>query len=829
MATILIAEDHVDDRRFLATLVGYFGHKVIEASDGAEALDLVRNRRPDVVISEVLMPTLDGYELVREMRAIPDVADTPVLFCTPTYHEREVLALAERYGARGIITKPCDPAIVLKKIDAVLAVDSVSPDATSLLHEEARLDRETVFEKVRILFDSELRLSALVDVGRSVSSERDPLALLQRMCWSAREVTLASYAAIDVLSDDRTHLRRVSSTDAAPRARTGRAAAELYGVPLKELIEQRTPTRTVSPPCLGVPIASPTRVYGWLTLTNKLGADEFSAIDEQMAMALGERAGVAYENARSYEDARQHVAALEQEVAEHKGMADELRRSKDRTEFALAAAHMGIGETDLDTGSEFWSESRAALFGISSKTFAGTLEAFYELVHPEDRDAMRQEFESAVAGGGHDFVAEFRTIWPDGTTHWIHNRARISRDPAGRPASVLGVALDITERKLLESQFHQAQKMEAIGMLAGGVAHDFNTLLTVIHGYAQFLGDEPLSDGQRSDVAEIIGASDRAAVLTRQLLALSQKQVLQPTLVDVNALVNSVARMLKRVIGRRVELTTTLEPDLQLVRADAGQIEQVLINLIVNARDAMAEGGRVTIETANARLEAGDTIRRAMAKPGPYVTVVVSDTGAGMDAKTQERLFEPFFTTKERGKGTGLGLATVDGIITQSGGYIDVKTDRSRGSSFTVYLPVVKREANAGTAPAAPRARVAGRASSVLIVEDDQPLRNLTRVILERVGYRVVDAPTGDAAEAMCDRDGVTFDLLVTDVLMPGGTGPALFKRLARTRPALRVLYVSGYAGDALDPGSVETHGSFLLKPFTADGLVRSVKEVLAR
>jgi PAS domain S-box-containing protein len=380
-------------------------------------------------------------------------------------------------------------------------------------------------------------------------------------------------------------------------------------------------------------------------------------------VALAGQAGLAYENAR-------HVSRLEEEVAER-------TRIQGRMDFALAAARMGIAETALDTGRVVWSDSTAALFGISPNAFAGTAEAFYALVHPEDRADLGDEFAKALRNGVRDLVTEFRTIWPDGSTRWLQTRARIAYDPKGRPFSVIDVGLDVTDRKLLEAQFRQAQKMEALGLLASGIAHDFNNLLTVIGGYSEFLRDG-LPPGQlRSDAEEIIQASRRAAALTMQLLAFSRKQVLLPTRLDVNAVVASVGTMLKRLIGDHIELTTALGPTLSAVRADAGQIQQVLINLVVNARDAMSAGGRITITTSTVQLDANAMIRRDRVKAGTYVVLAVSDTGVGMDQKTKDRLFEPFFTTKAPGKGTGLGLAAIHGIVTQSGGYVEVESEPS--------------------------------------------------------------------------------------------------------------------------------------------------------
>jgi PAS domain S-box-containing protein len=556
-------------------------------------------------------------------------------------------------------------------------------------------------------------------------------------------------------------------------------------------------------------------MYGWLSLTHKLGADDFTETDERMAVALAGQAGLAYENAR-------HVTQLEQEVAER-------TRIQGRMDFALAAARMGIAETALDTGRVVWYGSTAALFGISPDAFTGTGDAFYELVHPEDRAGLREEFARALRDGVCDLVTEFRTIWPDGTTRSLQSRARIAYDPKGRPSSVIDVSLDITDRKLLEAQFRQAQKMEAIGLLASGIAHDFNNLLTVIGGYSEFLRDS-LPPGQlRSDAEEIFQAAGRAAALTRQLLAFSRKQVVLQTRLDVGAVVTNVSTMLKRLIGDHIELATTFGATRSAVRADAGQLEQVLINLVVNARDAMGAGGRITIDTATVHLEANAMIGRDCVKAGTYVVLGVSDTGVGMDEKTKDRLFEPFFTTKAPGTGTGLGLAAVHGIVTQSGGYVAVESEPFRGTSFKIYLPAAEPE---GEAPpvVASREQPAGGAASVLIVEDEQAIRTLTRTILERAGYNVLAASTATDAEALFAQEAGGIDLLVSDIALPDGTGPALFMRLVEKRPSLRVVYMSGYTDKMLvDQAALERAGGFLQKPFLADTLVRKVREALDR
>ncbi|HWC73954.1 MAG TPA: PAS domain S-box protein [Gemmatimonadales bacterium] len=397
----------------------------------------------------------------------------------------------------------------------------------------------------------------------------------------------------------------------------------------------------------------------------------------------------------------------------------------------------------------------------------------------------------------------------------------------GHLVRVWGTQRDVSDQRHLEEQFRQSQKMEAVGQLAGGIAHDFNNLLTAILGNTQLLlRDLPPGDAKRQDVEEIRKASERAASLTRQLLAYSRRQMLQPEVLDLNVVVADMDRMLRRLIGEHIALVTVLAPDLGHVRADPNQIEQVLVNLAVNARDAMPDGGKLTIETANVDLDETFAQAHLGAVAGPYAMVAVTDTGVGMDASVRAHLFEPFFTTKEVGKGTGLGLATVYGIVKQSDGYISVYSEPGRGSSFKVYLPRIR------TSEAATNVSVKDRpergTETILVVEDEAAVLTLSRRALEAQGYVVLGA--SDPADAMrvVERHGGMIHLLLTDVVMPGLSGRELADRLAGRRPGMRVLYMSGYPGDAVvQHGSLPVGSAFIQKPFSPDGLARKVRDVL--
>ncbi|HVH08708.1 MAG TPA: PAS domain S-box protein [Gemmatimonadales bacterium] len=451
---------------------------------------------------------------------------------------------------------------------------------------------------------------------------------------------------------------------------------------------------------------------------------------------------------------------------------------------------------------------------------------FDQLVHPEDVPQALELFGRVVRGEPRP-TAQVRVRSSKGD-YRVTEFAATAQLRDGRLAGVLGIGRDVTERVHLEQQLRQAQKMEAVGRLAGGIAHDFNNILTAITGYADLLlEDLATNDPRRQDAEEIHKAADRAAGLTRQLLAFSRQQVLQPRVVDLNALVSELEKMLRRLLGEDVTLATALAPGLGRVRADPGQLEQVIMNLAVNARDAMPHGGKLTLETGDVALGGPSAADLYPAPPGAYVMLAVRDTGVGMDPETQGHLFEPFFTTKEKGKGTGLGLATVYGIVKQSGGFIWVTSELGVGNTFNIYLPRVE----AAVEPVGSRGAqmpVARGTETVLVAEDEAPVRAVARQTLERYGYRVLEAPSAEAALDVAERYSGPIHLLLTDVIMPGLSGRELATRLAARRPETRVIYMSGYTDDEITRhGVLEPGFTFVQKPFTPEALARAVREVL--
>ncbi len=452
----------------------------------------------------------------------------------------------------------------------------------------------------------------------------------------------------------------------------------------------------------------------------------------------------------------------------------------------------------------------------------------FDFVHAEDLESTRRVFSQGVAtGNSSGQLREVRVQHRDGSYRILESVGRyLLDDPLVR--GVVINARDVTDRRSLEGQLRQAQKMEAVGRLAGGVAHDFNNLLTAILASSDLLLDQlPADHPGREDAEETRKAALRAADLTRQLLAFSRKQVLMPRVIDLNQVVDNLDKLLRCLIGEDIDLHTSLAPQLGAVRADPGQVEQVIINLAVNARDAMPDGGKLTIETANVSLDGTYVVAHPVVTPGHYVMLAVSDSGVGMNDETKARAFEPFFTTKEKGKGTGLGLATVYGIVKQSGGYVWVYSEPGQGATFKIYLPRV--DATVEPAPGISSVQQVLRGSeTILLCEDQEEVRHATARILLSLGYNVVVAGGGPEALLLAEAWQGPIHLLLTDVVMPGMSGRGVAQRLAPTRPTMKVLYLSGYTDESIVRHGVLQPGiAFLQKPFTTEILSRKVREVL--
>lgn len=533
-------------------------------------------------------------------------------------------------------------------------------------------------------------------------------------------------------------------------------------------------------------------------------------------------------------DAQGSIVALlgvTRDVTARKRAESALRLSEARLAEAQRIAHIGSWDWDIGSGALWWSGETYALKGLSEEV-QPTFEAFLAGVHSADRERVQRAVEEALVDG-RPYTVEYRLVRPDGTERHVHAQGLPQFDE-GRPVRMTGTVQDITDRKLSEQalrdsdeKLRQAQRIESLGQLAGGVAHDFNNLLGVIVGYAELLTKElPAGTRERVRLDQILEAAQRAATLTRQLLAFSRRQVLQPVQLDLNAVVRAIEPSLARLLRADVELSVVTADGIGGVLADPGQLEQALTNLAANARDAMPGGGRLLIETGRADLAQDDPRRPAFAPVGSYGWVSVSDTGVGMDDATRARIFEPFFTTKGLGQGTGLGLAMIYGFVKQSGGFVDVQSAPGQGASFRIYLP--RLEARPVVAESKPTPASTGE-ETILVVEDEAALRELMREQLTERGYLVLQAGHGEDAIGVSERHQGAIDLLITDVVMPGINGRELAERLARSRPQMAVLYVSGYTHDALGPATAPLRAplELLPKPFTAEMLATKVRQLL--
>ena len=496
-------------------------------------------------------------------------------------------------------------------------------------------------------------------------------------------------------------------------------------------------------------------------------------------------------------------------------------------DLVLESAPVGISLHDCAYGILRMNPRMGAFFGVSPGDVLG--DTLHALI-PAQAAVVEHLFERVIATGIPETNVEMSgrvPAFPESDRHWLASvfplRGRVGA------SKVLGlVIVDTTERKALEGQLLHAQKMEAVGRLAGGIAHDFNNMLTAVMSYSDLLlQDLPVTDSRRDDVAEIASAARRAAALTRQLLAFSRQQVLEAWPLDLNATVMEIEQMLGRLIGADVRVVARLEPRLGIVKADPGQIEQVLMNLAVNGRDAMPDGGTLTIETANVTLDDQYCRSHPGTDAGDYVMLSVSDTGSGMSAAVQARIFEPFFTTKERGKGTGLGLSTVYGIVKQSGGSIWVYSEPERGTTFKIYLPRV--DAVPAPAPSAERRPPRHQGSEViLLVEDDAAVRTVVGRILRSAGYAVLEADNGAHALHICENPEIGVDLIITDIVMPEMGGREFARLLRDLRPTARMLFMSGYTEYGVTQNSLLAPGAaFIEKPFTMDALAKKVRDVL--
>jgi two-component system cell cycle sensor histidine kinase/response regulator CckA len=810
MTTVLIADDVMENRYLLTSLLKGNGYEVVAAADGAEALSLAQSSPPDLIVTDVMMPVMDGFELCRRWRADERLERIPFVFYTATYTDEKDKHLALALGADRFLIKPQENDTLLGVLREVLEESARTPagararpsgDDIALLREHNDALLRKLHKKV-----GELE-AALAERTRGAEELRRANAFLDSIVENIPDM---------VFLKDARELRFV---------RFNRAGEELLGYSRTDLLGKNDHDFFPKEQ------ADLFTLYDRLVLDGRAVAD----IPEEPLQTRHKGERVLHTKKVPILDVKgvpEYLLGISEDITERKRAEAERRESASLLRIAGRVARLGGWSVVLADQCVLWSDEVAAIHEMPAG-HSPSVEDAIAFCAPEWR-ARIVEVMGTCTRDGVSFDEELEIITSTGKRVWVRIYGEPIREASGAITRVQGAFQEITDRKLaeqerqtLQNQLLVSQKFEAIGRLAGGVAHDFNNLLSAILSYASFAVDalRP-GDPLRADLEGIQQAGERAAALTRQLLAFSRQQRLEPEVLSLNAIVTGVESMLRRLLGETIEIGIRLDDDLGSVVADAGQLEQVIMNLAVNARDAMPRGGTLTIDTANVELDEGYASQHVTVEPGRFVMLAVTDSGAGMDAATQERIFEPFFTTKERGKGTGLGLATVYGIVKQSGGSIWVYSELGRGTTFKVYLPRV--DAAVSEAKQRPVSVMAAGSETVLVVEDEDVVRIIVERILRNAGYRVLAAGNGDEALMLAEQHGGRIDLLLTDVMMPRMSGPQLAERIAARWTGLETLYMSGYADNAiLQSGMLNPGMRFLDKPFSAAELTRKVREAL--
>jgi two-component system cell cycle sensor histidine kinase/response regulator CckA len=853
---VLIVEDSPTQAEMLSAALEDGGYQVTAARSGEEALECLATMSPDVVVSDVVMPgQVDGYELCRRIKAGP-LHDTPVLLLTSLSDPMDIIRGLEA-GADNFLTKPYDPNTLLERLGILLATRKARKGSrvqagvsVYFMGREFRItsEREQILDLLITTFEDAVRQNReLRDRELELMRAKEQLARFAGTLQEQLQDIIDNSPAVVYLKDANgryglvnrqfERLFGVTKREALGKTDEQLLAPEMaakLGVHDREVLESGAVREFDMQAPLGnelhtyltvkFPLRQPTgeiyAVCGISTdITERKRAEEAvrERARQQAAVAeLGRKALSTNELSDLMDEAVVLAARILQvDFSEVFELQPGAQRLVMRAGVGWAEGHLGRTAVPSGSGSQ-----------------AGYTLSVGEPVIVEDY-ARETRFERTPLAEGSG-VRSGMTVLVAGRPRpygvlGVHTKdpRRFTEDDAHFLQAIANVLAAAIERDHSERSLSQAQRLEAVGSLAGGVAHDFNNLLTVISGSSDFaLASLPADSEARADIEEISRAAIRAAGLTRQLLAFSRRQVLQPAILDVNQVVEEMGSMLRRLIRADIELTLALDPGSHMVKADPGQLEQVIVNLVVNARDAMPQGGKLLLETGLVELDEIYADQHIATRPGKYVLIAVTDTGVGMDRLTQERIFEPFFTTKGD-RGTGLGLATVYGIVKQSGGSIWVYSELEHGTTFKIYLPAVLEAAAARGRELAP---AIGGTETVLFVEDDDAVRQLGARMLKSAGYNVLTASSGQQALDIVDGHEGTVHLLVTDLVMPNMRGSDLAERLMSGHPDLRLLFMSGYTDPAfLEHKLIERGAPFLQKPFSAEALVRKVREVLTQ
>ena len=776
---VLLVDDNPVQLKLTRIRLEAAGYAVQTAGNADEALEKTHRDPPDAILSDVWMGEVDGFNLCRKVRENPRFANVPVILLSAHCNDVKDRDLSARVGATQLVTRTPD-------FDAELSA------LETTLHQAAPVACEAAGAE---LYEQMLRRNAsqITRLITQVQSAENRYRVLFEHASDAIALLTTDGVILEV------NRRWQSLTGVAAERIVGRHIGEFAA--LGDQATSFAEFQRVTASGLGRSTTVALRGANGERLYMEFALSTVEIAGESTVLAIGRDVTVE-------QLARQELAAAE---ARYRSLVERIP---------------DVIWTGTADGRIVFATNVERVLGYTSEQLdAQPLSERQHLIHPDER-RMTMDALTAFRQKGTPFDIEYRILRHDGRYTWVRNRTMGRREQDGVTV-VEGILSEINDRKLLEQSLNQAQKMEAIGQLTGGIAHDFNNILAVILTNSHLLMESLEGDARHADANEIREAAARAASLTRQLLAFSRRQVLEPTIVDLNHALDGVKRMLCRVIGEDIALTVVPAPDLGAVRVDLGQLEQVIMNLAVNARDAMPEGGRLTLETANVDLLEEYDASEGRVPAGQYVMLSVSDTGCGMDPATRARIFEPFFTTKEVGKGTGLGLSTCYGIVKQSGGHIWVYSEVGQGTVFKIYLPRIEGATAQSRPSSPPRAsRLTGN-ETILLVEDDERVRASVRRVMEHGGFRLLVARDSADALALAREHRGKVDLLLTDVVMPGTSGPDLATTI-RKEIGCKVLFMSGYSDHAaLRRGELTSVAGFIQKPFSPDQLVRKAREIL--
>jgi PAS domain S-box-containing protein len=844
MTNILIVESHASSREYLRSVLERLGYQVAQAHDDVEGLELARLTPPAVVIIDILMPTMDGFEFVTALRNQPGQSALPVIFWTAAYLKREALGLAQECGVLHIADKSALPDEICWLVAECLGQDptSCAPESDKkAIPEDLQTGPGKTPQNAVTLQTADNRVSALSELGRDIAHQVDVPLLLKELCEGARYLLGARVALAFTVDSHSGRMNFVHLTGTS--SAVSREDLEKVCVLWQQTLSPETRTATLdadhgamasafqvafprcTKPYLGAVMLNPLDgMVGALVLGKKIGVTDFSKEDELIACAVAAQAGVAYQNLVSGSELRESLAKLQAEIGLRRTAESDLQSAEADHQSSIETAPCGIYRADSSGKLLMVNRVMAEMLGYRSEQEVIDLQTTQDIFcDSEERDRLRTRYASR------GLVLNVEVKWKQQSggqmTVKLNGWPKVDQD--GKLIWYEVFVENVSAQRRLELQVLQAQRMDAVGQLAGGVAHDFNNLLMIISGYAELIQSSDFDKGVVSErVGHIAQAARQATSVAKQLLAFSRTHPQQVGEVDLNATLADLTNVLPRLVGEKIKCSIKCEPSLGHVRIDRGEIEQVLLNLVANARDAMPGGGRLKIETARVEVDESYIEERIRLTPGSYARITVSDTGIGMDETTKARLFEPFFTTKERGQGTGLGLSMVEEIVKRGGGSTWVYSFPGKGSTFKIYLPIIEEPAEAKKARLQPEAIPTG-SETVLLVADERGLRTAIREFLRSTGYTVLEASNGLEALQMCETHPERIDILLADYIMPGLSGPGLATLAVKKQPDLHIICMSGYAERISQvPDSCKTI-TFLQKPFSFSILAQTMRQVL--